>query len=214
MHFRGVGLNTYFYVDAFNLYFGCCRGAPFKWLDLATLMAVVFPKNSIGKIKYFTARVLPRPNDPGQPTRQNTYLRALRTIPNLEIYFGHFLTHPVWMSLVHPISGQNSSVEVFKTEEKGSDVNLATHLLHDAHEGRFDCAIVVSGDSDLLLPVRIVIDELNKPVGVLNPQQRPCRVLQKHATFYRHIRRSALAKSQFPPTLIDAHGTFTKPASW
>jgi len=214
LHFRGLGMNTYFYVDAFNLYFGCCRGAPFKWLDLATLMAVVFPKNSIGKIKYFTARVLPRPNDPGQPTRQNTYLRALRTIPNLEIYFGHFLTHPVWMSLVHPIPGQNSSVEVFKTEEKGSDVNLATHLLHDAHEGRFDCAIVVSGDSDLLSPVRIVIDELKKPVGVLNPQQRPCRVLQKHATFYRHIRRSALAKSQFPPTLIDAHGTFTKPASW
>ncbi len=34
-------MNTYFYVDAFNLYFGCCRGAPFKWLDLATLMAVV-----------------------------------------------------------------------------------------------------------------------------------------------------------------------------
>ncbi len=207
-------MNTYFYVDAFNLYFGCCRGTPFKWLDLATLMTVVFPKNPIGKIKYFTARVLPRPNDPGQNARQNTYLRALRTIPKLEIYFGHFLTHPVWMSLVHPIPGQNSSVKVFKTEEKGSDVNLATHIMHDAHEGRFDCAIVVSGDSDLLAPVRIVIEELKKPVGVLNPQQRPCRVLQEHATFYRHIRRSALAKSQFPPALVDAHGTFTKPANW
>ena len=33
--------------------------------------------------------------------------------------------------------------KVIKTEEKGSDVNLATHLLHDAHMGRFDVAVVV-----------------------------------------------------------------------
>lgn len=214
MHFRGVPVNTFFYIDAFNLYFGCCRGTPFKWLDLQKLMGIIFPKNAIGRIKYFTARVLPRPSDPDQPTRQETYLRALRTLPDLDVYFGHFLTHPVPMPLVNPRPGQNPYVQVYKTEEKGSDVNLATHLLHDAHMNRFDCAIVVSGDSDLLAPVRIVIDELKKPVGVLNPQRTPCRVLQKNATFYRHIRRSALAKSLFPPVLTDAQGTFHKPPSW
>ena len=118
------------------------------------------------------------------------------------------------MPLVNPAPGQNPLAEVFKTEEKGSDVNLATHLLNDAHLGRFDCAIVVSGDSDLLAPVRVVIDELKKPVGVLNPQRNPCRVLQNHATFYRHVRQSALANSQFPALLTDADGTFTKPGSW
>jgi hypothetical protein len=205
---------TYFYVDAFNLYFGSCRGTPYKWLDLARLFAIIFPANQIGKIKYFTARVRPRPGDPGQPTRQKTYLRALETIPNLEIHFGHFLAHTVRMPLAHPVIGQDPLIEVIKTEEKGSDVNLATHLIHDAHLDRFECAIVVSGDSDLLAPVRIVINELKKPVGVLNPQQKPCRVLQSHCTFYRHIRQSALAKSQFSITLQDAFGTFSKPASW
>lgn len=205
---------TNFYVDAFNLYFGSCRGTPYKWLDLAGLLGVIFPRNQIGQIKYFTARVLPRPGDPDQPTRQKTYLRALRTIPNLEIHFGHFLTHPVRLPLVHPLPGRDPFVEVFKTEEKGSDVNLATHLLHDGYQNRFECAIVVSGDSDLVEPVRIVISELKKPVGVLNPQQKPCRALQASATFYRHIRPSALAKCQFPPTLTDSWGTFSKPPTW
>jgi uncharacterized LabA/DUF88 family protein len=86
--------------------------------------------------------------------RQKTYLRALETIPNLEIYFGHFLAHAVRMPLAHPVIGQDPLAEVVKTEEKGSDVNLATHLIHYAHMGRFECVIVVSGDSDLLAPVR------------------------------------------------------------
>jgi hypothetical protein len=207
-------MNTYFYVDAFNLYFGSCKGTPHKWLNLAKMLNTVFPRNTIGKIKYFTARILPRPSDPDQPTRQETYLRALRTLPNLEIYFGHFLTHPVFLPLAHPVPGQDPFVEVLKTEEKGSDVNLATHLLHDAYQKSFDCAIVVSGDSDLLGPVQIVINELRKPVGVLNPQQIPCRVLQRHATFYRHIRPSALAGSHFAATLTDAQGDFSKPQAW
>lgn len=177
-------------------------------------MAVIFPRNRIAKIKYFAARILPRPTDPDQPTRQKTYLRALRTIPNFEIYYGHFLTHPVRMPLANPPPGQNPFVEVLKTEEKGSDVNLATELLNDAFHNRFECAIVVSGDSDLLAPIRVVMNEMKRPVGVLNPQRNPCRVLEAAATFYRHVRKSSLARSQFPPALEDATGTITKPAAW
>jgi len=159
LHFTGVRMITYFYIDAFNLYFGSCRGTPYKWLDPAKLFAIIFPTNRIERIKYFTARVRPRSDDPGQPMRQETYLRALQTIPNLEIQFGHFLAHSVRTPLAHPIIGQDPLVEVIKTEEKGSDVNLATHLVHDAHMNRFECAIVVSGDSDLLAPVEIVTNE-------------------------------------------------------
>jgi len=207
-------LKTYVYVDAFNLYFGCCKGTPFKWLDISTLCRMRLPGYQIEKIKYFTARVHARPGDPSQPFRQQIYLRALRTLPNLEIYFGHFLTHVVKMPLAYPAPGQNPYVDVLKTEEKGSDVNLATHLLHDGYNGRYECAVVVSGDSDLLAPIEIVMDELRKPVGVLNPQSKDCQVLLKQATFYKHIRKGVLAASQFPSTLTDAQGTFTKPASW
>jgi hypothetical protein len=66
------------------------------------------------------------PHNLSAPVDQQIYLRALRTIPNLSITYGHFLTHSVRMAL----SGVNPAQRVWvdKTEEKGSDVNLAAHL--------------------------------------------------------------------------------------
>ena len=53
-------------------------------------------------------------------------------------------------------------IEVFRTEEKGSDVNLAVHLVNDVHQNTFDCAVVISNDSDLAKAMRIVKDEYRK----------------------------------------------------
>ncbi len=103
---------------------------------------------------------------------------------------------------------------VIKTEEKGSDVNLATHLLHDAHKGRFEIAVVISNDSDLLEPIKIVRQELHKKVGILNPHPNPSRALLPHIDFIKQIRPGVLNAAQFSPTLTDARGRFTKPASW
>jgi len=205
---------TYVYVDAFNLYFGAVRGTPYKWLDLHALCKRLLPKNDVVCIKYFTAKVQPRPGDPGQPTRQETYLRALRTIPNLEIHYGHFLSNTTLMPLADPQPGQPATVKVIKTEEKGSDVNLACQLLHDAYKDRFECAVVISGDSDLKMPIEMVINEFQKPVGVVNPHKNPSRQLQKIATFYKQIRQSVLLKCQFPDQLIDDKGTFSCPERW
>jgi len=207
-------VKTWIYVDGFNLYFGCVKGTPFKWLNIAHLCATLLPAHQIERIKYFTAQVHARPNNPQGPLRQQTLLRALRTIPNFEIYFGHFLTHEVTMPLAHPVPGQSPLVRVIKTDEKGSDVNLATHLLHDGHLGRYEMAVLVSGDSDLLSPVRFVMHDLKKPVGVLNPQKRTCRVLAAQATFYKHVRQGVLASCQFPNAVQDAQGTFHKPSTW
>jgi hypothetical protein len=73
------------YVDAFNLYYGCLRGTPYRWLDLAALCRRLLPNDEINRIRYFTALVSARSDDPQEPQRQLTYLRALRTIPNLSI---------------------------------------------------------------------------------------------------------------------------------
>ena len=105
-------------------------------------------------------------------------------------------------------------VRVIKTEEKGSDVNPATHLLHDAHMNRYDIAVVVTNDSDLLEPIRIVRGELRKKIGILNPHPHPSRALLPHADFIKQIRPGVLKVSQFPAFLTDAHGTFTKPTTW
>jgi hypothetical protein len=209
-------MNTFVYVDAFNLYYGSLKGTPYKWLNIRKMCELDFPKNQIGRIGVFTARVTGRPNDPDAPIRQDVFFRALRTLPNLEIVEGHFLSHPKWMPLANPPTGGPDKALVIKTEEKGSDVNLAVALLRDAYENLFEAALVISGDSDLLAPVEIVKNRLKKPVLVLNPQKknRPCQVLKQAASFYRHLRPGILAASQFPMTMNDAAGTFSKPASW
>jgi hypothetical protein len=79
-------VRTYVYVDAFNLYYGALKGTPYKWLDLQALCRVMIPKNAVNCIKYFTARIHPRVGDPDQPMRQIVYLRALQTMPNLQIH--------------------------------------------------------------------------------------------------------------------------------
>lgn len=207
-------LRTIVYVDAFNLYYGALRKTPYKWLDLLALSKrLLLPENEILAIKYFTAPVQPRPDDPGQPTRQQIYLRALRTI-RTDVVLGQYLTHVVTMRRAAPKPGENPFVQVIKTEEKGSDVNIASHLLLDAARDRFDCGVLVTGDSDLTTPVQMAIREFGKKVGVLNPQRHFCHTLRVAATFYKQIHHGALAASQFPPTLTDSVGTFSKPASW
>jgi len=105
-------------------------------------------------------------------------------------------------------------VWVDKTEEKGSDVNLASHLLRDAYTGKFEIAVLITNDSDLAEPVRIVAQELGLPVGILNPHQFHSRELRQYATFLKRIRQGDLAASQFPRTVTDRKGTFAKPAGW
>ena len=72
-------MKTYVYVDGFNLYYGAVKDTPYKWLNPQKLCDLLLPNHNITKIKYFTARISARPNDPDQPTRQQFYLRALRT---------------------------------------------------------------------------------------------------------------------------------------
>jgi len=213
------------YVDGFNLYYSVLKGTPYKWLNLERLFYLLFPRDDIVAIKYFTAKVKPRPNDPDQPIRQALYLRALATLPKVEIIYGTFLSHKTKMPLAHPKDPNNPFVWVIKTEEKGSDVNLATHLLYDAFVNAFDVAAVVSNDSDLLLPIQVVRNKLGKRVGLVGydpsllrkygrEKRHPNPQLRQSVDFYKTIRESALRRSQFDPVLKDAQGTFKKPRGW
>lgn len=202
---------TNVYIDGFNLYTGLSRTrliVGWIWLRSASML----PNDQIQSIKYFTAIVSARPHDPQQPMRQQIYLRALRTLPNVSIIFGHFLTHSYPIVLTG--SSPPQKVWVDKTEEKGSDVNLATHLLRDAFQRKFDVAVLITNDSDLLEPVRIVRQELGFPVGILNPHQHHSSALKPQATFMKRIRQSDVAANQFAPTLVDKHGHFHKPPTW
>lgn len=203
---------TIVYVDGFNLYYGALKRTPYKWLDLAALCRQLLPRDDIVAINYYTALVSARPGNPSAPNDQQIYLRALRTVPNLSITLGHFLTHSVQMSL----SGASPTKRVWvnKTEEKGSDVNIAAHLVRDACLKRFDVAVLITNDSDLAEPVRVVRQEFGMPVGILNPHQHHSVQLKRLATFLKRIRQSHLLASQFPPDLTDSKGAFHKPPNW
>ncbi|RPJ08435.1 MAG: NYN domain-containing protein [Spirochaetaceae bacterium] len=205
-------LRTYIYIDGFNLYYGQVKGTPYKWLDLDALCRAYLSAktNNILKIKYFTAIVKPRPKDPDQGVRQQIYIRALKTIPHIEIIYGHFLSHEVNM----PLAGSTGFVRVIKTEEKKSDVNIAVHMLHDAYKDNYDLAVLVSNDSDLSEALRIIKNELGKKIGILNPQKIQSRELGKYALFQKQIRQRALAACQFPIILHDKTGKITKPVRW
>jgi hypothetical protein len=215
-----AGMRANVYVDGFNLYYGALKdkGPGFKWLDLDTLLTKhLIPANPVNRIRYFTARVSARPGDLDAPVRQDTYLRALATIPHLSVHLGHFQRTKVRMPLVQPRSGGQRTVKVYKTEEKGSDVNLATYVLLDAFQGDCDLAVVLSNDSDLEEPIRVVMQELNIPVGLLNPHpvyKRSRDLLNLNPVFFKQIRPNAIKTSQFPSPMTDATGHFRRPATW
>lgn len=212
--FDTQAVQTNFYVDAFNLYYGALKGTPYKWLDLAALFRRLFPRNELHRIRDFTARVDGRAPDFNQPQRQQAYLRALMTLPDLSIHYGQYRTRPTRMALTESRPGGARTVSVLKTEEKGSDVNLASYLLLDAFREDCEVAIVASNDADLKTPIELATEELGVRVGVLNPHPPDRRSLDLRPTFFKQLRRGPVAASQFPPVLRDRAGEFRKPPTW
>lgn len=221
------------YFDGFNFYYGAVRNTNYKWLNIKALIdAHVGVSDVVTKVKYFTARVKSQPDDLQQPARQQAYFRALKTVPEIDIILGYYLEKqktsrlrlqkkPILNYLgskLHPsLIYHNKKLVLAKTlvqEEKGSDVNLASHLIHDAHINSFDHAIVITGDSDLVEAIRIVTQEIKMRVSVVNPQLRPSAELKKVASHYQNLNRTMLAGCLFPDTMKDGIGTFHKPFSW
>ena len=137
---------------------------------------------------------------------------------------GMFLTSEKFAGMVHPPQFRPIAnmpqpwpdvVKVLKVEEKGSDVNLACHLLLDAFQGNFDVAAVLSNDSDLVEPIRVVTQIMRKPVGLLSPVNNPNPELSGASSFIRRLSVSDLAASQFPDPLARlGQPDLNRPAAW
>jgi uncharacterized LabA/DUF88 family protein len=206
-------LRTYVYIDGFNLYYGAVKDTPYKWLDFKALFNRILQNhNQIEAIKYFTAKVSGK-LDPRQPIRQQTYLRALQAhIPEIRVHFGHFLVHVRNMKLAKPIAGREFA-DVIRQEEKGSDVNLAVHLLHDAWLNLYDCAVVVSNDSDLAEAMRLVKIQHDKVIGLIVPHKhQPSAKLCQYADFVKKIKPEILGECQLPDPIPGTN--LHKPSSW
>lgn len=206
-------MRTYIYVDGFNLFYGALKKTSYKWLNLKALFnSLLKPNHEIQAIKYYTATVSGK-IDPDQPTRQKTYIRAIKKyIPELSIYYGHFRSHIVSAPLAKP-TGKKRFIDVIKTEEKGSDVNLAVHLLNDAWLDKYDCAVIVSNDSDLAESIQMVKEQHHKIIGLMIPWRfYLAKDLMPYAHFIKHIRQGVLSNSQLPNPIPGT--SIHKPDTW
>ena len=207
---------TNLYIDGFNLYYRALKDTPYRWLDLRRLAETLFPQDSINRVSYFTARLDARPGNPSQGQRQQAYLRALATLTGFDAYYGVFRSGVKRRPLAEPVTGLPPYVLVRDSEEKGSDVNLATRLLVDGFNGEYEQAVVVSNDADFAGAMRYVRDDLGLRVTLVNPDPRNSspRELAEAATYVKRLWKSHLRRSLFPDTLTDGIGTITKPAGW
>ena len=99
---------TIVYIDGFNLYYCALKGTGYKWLDLVKLCRTILAPEAhdVLKVKFFSARITARSDDPAAPTRQDVYWRALRAFcPEVEIVEGFFLMSKK-LSFLAPAAGK------------------------------------------------------------------------------------------------------------
>lgn len=195
------------YVDGFNLYFGILESGLIncKWLDIKNLVNSCLSDNQLLiEIKYFTSRVT---NNPEKHKRQSTYLEALETT-GIKIIYGLYKSKKV--------ECQNCGHLWQFANEKMTDVNIATHLLTDAYEDLFDTAILISGDSDLVPPIKAVHNRfISKSVSVFFPPCRHNLSVAAAAKGSMILGRKKLNDNQFPNVVLKQSGfKLIKPTSW
>ena len=195
------------YIDGLNLYYGTLKKTPYKWLNVESLVKNILPSHcSIVGIKYFTARISPVTGNINAPLRQSLYLRALKTLKNVEIEEGHFLTHVARVPAIpKDCTCENlemikkkkmNIIRVLKREEKETDVNLASHLLVDAFENKYKGAVIVSNDSDLFTPMQMIKTKYNKKLFLIHPYKRKSAKLCQIADYITGIKKTDLKPSR------------------
>jgi uncharacterized LabA/DUF88 family protein len=202
-----------FYVDGLNLYYGLLkrRRPDLKWLDLRTLCESLTADHVVHRVRYFTAAVRGAAGNQGAHDRQHRYLRALEAVGGVDIHRGHFTRRRDSM----PRADGSGDVEVWRTEEKCSDVNIGVHMILDAVNDDCEIMALISNDSDLRVPIRVVSrDPWNREVWVFNPTSREkCGHLSMPV--HVHMRAESLEAAQLPLTVRKPTGEeIHKPRDW
>lgn len=218
-------IRTHLYVDGFNLFGGCLKKSPpgYRWLDIKLLAENTLSKsydNVIEAVNYYTAIIRADGNGDTSPDRQKLYIKALEAhVPGFNVYYGSFTKHRARAKPVDQTLGE--LVDYWKYEEKGSDVNLASHLVADAFLDRYDCAVVISNDGDLAEAINMVTTHTNKTVGVIFPldhpdpqrhKRRASNELVKVCDFKRELRPPTIRRSQMPDLIPGTR--LHKPDHW
>ena len=210
------------YIDGFNFYYRVYRNRArrhrldhLKWLDFVALCDRLTGKHDLGDVYYCTADVHPVPWDPDQSTRQQTFLNALEAGGGIQIVKGQFRSRTKTGTPTNTARFGAQNVEITIFEEKGSDVNLASLLLRDGFQDRFDRAIVISNDSDLSLAISTVVNDVGKPVHVISPDTWVTNDLKAAASSNGTLNVKLLRQCQLPdPVVDDNRNAIHCPSRW
>lgn len=220
--------------------------AGWRWLDLRQLATTVISAQSnwqgatVTRVVYCTARIKGASNVQSQQD-QDVYLRALLAASSVEVIeYGTYVTRTTtaplatagpggrpqistaaWPVMIRDATGSdvpNASfmASVARREEKGSDVNVAAHLLLDVLNRTVDAAVIISNDSDLRLPIQLTRAHL--PVGLINPTRGyPAGALNGSPTtgvgghWWYQLKAADFTRSQLPPAIGPK---IRRPAGW
>jgi uncharacterized LabA/DUF88 family protein len=196
------------YVDGYNLYHGM-RDAGYRrflWLNVVELArSLLAPDQELVLTRYFTT-IVTEPEE--KRLRQQVFLDALATVPNLAFQKGHYIrTH---------ITCRNCGTQTHAYHEKMTDVKIAVAMVADAHNDTFDTAILVTGDGDQVGTVEYIRESFeDKSVIVAFPPRRKSKELRGVASGTIDVGRNSLAKCQFPEVVVRSDGyELRRPPEW
>lgn len=220
----GAPLRIGVYIDGFNLYYGLFKHGPpvcrqYKRLnpfllgqEMATRLKL---SGDVTRVRYFTSRAKHNPEEPGQPTRQHMLVRAMETLPEINVHRGqHIDSIKRGFLVVDP----DKAIRNFSTrEEKGSDVSLGVFMTRDIALKEIDVALLVSNDSDLMNAVSVAEADFNTRVYIVSPQPSGnlSRKLREAASGLIIVDPDCLAKCWFAISVVDGLGRkIHKPDRW
>lgn len=197
------------YVDGFNLYYGLKDKGwrQFYWLNIQLLVNKLLKADQqLIKTNYFTAKV--KPESSKKRERQKAYINALRTLSNFEVFYGRYKKFP------RTCNACKFTEHIWA--EKMTDVKIAVAMLSDAYRGKFDVALLISGDSDLTPVVRSIKQMFpDKRVVAVFPPERHSDELKSCADGFLKIGRANLAHSVFPDEVERENGSILqRPSLW
>lgn len=225
-------MNTIIYVDGYNLFYGCLKHTPYKWLDLHKLfvkhiLRAQAPISQVIQIKFFTADIKAKIASNGQRATQaqQTYHRALiHMYPDtIQIIKGFYSLEKAKLPLFKSPPDKRDSVNVWRLEEKETDVNIALTAYRDVIKDTVEQIVFVSNDTDLSPALQAIRDDFGGDVkiGVIIPIRntttgRPANTkLSVHADWTRkYITEEELADSQLPHLIPTLKKPIRKPDYW
>lgn len=228
-------MKTIIYVDGFNLFYGCLKNSQDKWLDLHKLflghiLKAQCPSAELVSIKFFTAEIKAKVATRGQVAQQaqQAYHRALQQCyPELiEIIYGYYALEKARLPLYQKPPDKLATVDVWKLEEKQTDVQIALTAYRDAIKGYAEQLVIVSNDTDLAPVLRTIRQDLGQSVqiGVVMPIRKPkdgnmhrppSASLSQYANWTRsYITEQELAHSHLPGKIPTRKRPIIKPDYW